>query len=132
MRRLGTIAISLAVCILVGQVPSAQATSGIRNAWRTYYDPCTTLYNASCTICHPSTKALTYNPYGSALRTRIANQGMSNNAAFADAESIDSDGDGYTNGQEIIIDCTEPGVSSSHGVVADEVSTWGQIKAIYR
>jgi hypothetical protein len=72
---------------------------------------------------------LTFNPYGSALENRIANQGMSNNAAFLAAESVDSDGDGYTNGQEIVVDCTFPWVASSHGTVADEVSTWGQIKA---
>lgn len=132
MRTNGIISFCLALCLLVGLSGTAHATSSIKNAWQNYYNPCATLTNANCTVCHPSTKALTYNSYGSALRTRINDQGMSNNAAFVDAEGIDSDGDGYTNGQEIVIDCTFPGDAASHGAVANEASTWTQVKALYR
>jgi len=132
MNKKMTITILLAICLLSSLPNLAGATSGIRNAWQNYYDPCPTLVTANCAVCHPSTKALTFNAYGSALLTRIGNQGMSNDAAFLDAESVDSDGDGYTNGQEIVVDCTLPGDDGSHGVVADVPSSWGQVKALFR
>lgn len=45
---------------------------------------------------------------------------------------MDSDADGYTNGQEIVVDCTLPGNASDHGTVGSEDSTWDRIKAIFR
>jgi len=43
---------------------------------------------------------------------------MTNVEAFIDAESVDSDEDTYTNGQEIVVDCTFPWDDTSHGSVA--------------
>lgn len=125
------IASCLAICMLVGVASTVEATSSIQSSWRNFYNPCQTLINTSCTVCHTS-NIPAFNPYGAALNTRISNQGMTRNAAFFDAEGVDSDGDGYTNGQEIVVDCTEPGAAGSHGVVAAEAFTWGQIKALYR
>jgi len=47
---------------------------------------------------------------------------------FAAIESFDSDGDGRTNGEEILIDCTLPGDAISPA----DLNSWGNIKALYR
>ena len=114
--------LALAGCMLLIQPPTAHADTGYRNAWRADYpDVCTTVYNLNCALCHTSAPNL--NAYGDDI------------LAFGDGPSIenrDSDGDGYTNGQEILVDCTNPADASDHGTVPDEGSTWGQIKALFR
>lgn len=113
---------ALAGCMLLIQPPTAHATSGWRSAWRADYPGvCTTVYNLSCSLCHTSAPAL--NAYGDDI------------LAFGDGPSIDhldSDGDGYTNGQEILVDCTNPASAAAHGTVPNQASTWGQIKALFR
>ncbi len=124
------IALALASCIIVNMPHSAQAFTGIMDDWQGYYNPCQTLVDFDCNACHQN--GFDFNSYGEDLRVRIEDLSMSNIDAFVDAELEDSDGDGYTNGQEIVIDCTLPWDNSSQGVVADEGATWDQIKALYR
>ncbi len=128
-RKITTVA-ALAACILAGGFHSAQAYSSIGSSWRNYYNVCNDLVAVDCNACHQN--GFNFNPYGAALFQRIANQGMSNTEAFVDAEGVDSDGDGYTNGQEIVVDCTLPGDASDHGTVANEGSSWERIKTIFR
>ncbi len=113
---------ALAFCILLGAPRGADATSTYSNQWRAAYPGvCTTLYNLSCSVCHTAVPAL--NAYG----TDYLNQGLSATAI----ENLDSDGDGYTNGQEILVDCTNPASSASHGTVDEAGQTWSAIKALY-
>ena len=120
----------LAGCLFLALPLPAQAYRSIMEAWQAHYDPCQTLITADCTVCHQG--GFSFNSYGADLRTRINNQGMANVAAFIDAETEDSDGDGYINSQEILIDCTLPGDATSHGTVDADGSAWGAIKALYR
>lgn len=123
MKRIYVAAGALAACMLMLGPQAAHATSTYRNAWLAAYpNACSTLVTAAnnCSLCHTSVPSR--NPYGNDIRN-------SNGPAI---ESLDSDGDGYTNGQEILLDCTLPGVASSHGTVADEPSTWSRILALYR
>jgi len=128
-RKTMTIA-ALACCLVFTAVGTASAYSSTGDAWVDYYDACPDLVAADCTACHQN--GFDFNAYGEALRTRIDGQGMTNTEAFLDVESVDSDGDGYSNGQEIVVDCTLPGDASDHGTVGAEDSTWDKIKAIFR
>jgi hypothetical protein len=116
---------SLTLCLLASAVGTAHATGGIRTAWKNRYTTsCATLRSAAdtCLLCHTSSNADidNLNSYGQLL--------ADNNRNYAAAESQDSDGDGRTNGQEILTDCTFPGDMAS----ADEPWMWGTIKALYR
>jgi hypothetical protein len=123
-------AFSLTLCLLMGQADSAQATSGLMSDWQNYYQTCEPLNTASCTACHQN--GFDFNTYGEDLRVRIEDLGMTGTEAFIDAESADSDGDGFTNGQEIVVDCTFPWDETSQGTVAVQGATWDRIKALYR
>ena len=128
--RTGIALLSLALCLMISQPAPVLAFSGIMSDWQSYYNTCEDLNTASCTACHQN--GFDYNPYGSALKTRM-DGGMSNTEAFVDSEDVDSDGDGFTNGQEIVVDCTLPGDASSFGgPVASDGKTWDRIKALYR
>ncbi len=126
-----TIAVSvLAACFILAPSGGAFAFSGIQSDWQNYYNACPDLVTVSCNACHQN--GFDFNPYGEALRHRIADLSMSNTAAFVDAEGVDSDGDGITNGQEIVVDCTLPGDASDVGTVPVETSSWDLVKACYR
>ena len=118
-----------ALSLLILPVTS-QATSGIKDDWIAYYDPCPELVAANCNACHQN--GFDYNVYGEDMRFRTDDLGMSNEEAFVDIEGLDSDGDGYTNGQEIVVDCTLPWDDGSMGTVAAEAARWAQVKALYR
>lgn len=119
------------VCCLITSVPGdVWATTGIMNSWQSYYDPCNDLVTPSCNACHQN--GFNFNSYGEALRVRIEDLGMSATEAYQDAEGIDSDGDGFTNGQEIVVDCTLPWDDTSLGTVPVESRTWERVKALYR
>lgn len=126
MTRKNLLVASLSLCLLTYAAGTAQATSGIRTAWKNRYTTsCTTLRNAadSCLLCHTSSSnpdVDNLNGYGQLL--------ADNNRNYAAAESQDSDGDGRTNGQEILTDCTFPGDLASD----NEPWMWGTIKALYR
>lgn len=125
MTRKNLLVASLSLCLLTYAAGTAQATSSIKNNWKTRYaTACATLRTAAdqCLICHTSSSAnlSNLNSYGTLL--------MNNGRDFAAAEPIDSDGDGRTNLQEIMTDCTRPGDITS----PTAGTTWGTIKSIYR
>lgn len=96
----------------------------IASNWRDFYpDSCQLLQDATtnsenCVLCH--TAGNNFNPYGQDLKD--------NNRDFALIQDWDSDGDGRTNAEEILVDCTFPGDSTS----PTEIDTWGRIKALFR
>ena len=122
--------IVLAVCFICGATGPVLAGSGLQSAWQDYYNVCPDLETVSCNACHQN--GFDFNPYGEALRTRIEDLGMTDTQAFVAAEDVDSDGDGYTNGQEIVVDCSLPGDASDFGTVPTEGGSWGQVKALFR
>lgn len=129
MSRIGILVFAFAFCIFAYLPQSAQAFNGIGNDWEDYYNPCPDLVAQDCTVCHQNGNNL--NSYADDLLVYM-DDGMSNEEAFAAAESDDSDGDGYSNGQEIVVDCTFPWDGSDHGTVAADGAVWGQIKSLYR
>ena len=120
MRKMILIIASLSLCTLVLPSASALADGGIRDDWLAFYpDACSELVSAaqSCVLCHDGIPAL--NPYGEDMATA--------NNDFGAIEGDDSDGDGRTNGEEILIDCTLPGDAISPA----QVFTWTRIKTLY-
>lgn len=81
----------------------ASATNGILDDFAKAYPATAGTGLANCSTCHTSVPAL--NPYGSALRAAGFN--------FGSIEGQDSDGDGFTNLQEIQ-GLTSPGNASDH------------------
>ena len=113
---------SLALCLLAAGATGARATNSIRNNWNTYYPTaCQTLKNAAnaCTLCHDA-GANAFNAYGDAL--------IAANRSISAVDGADSDGDGRTNHQEIVTDCTFPGDLASPAAQP----VWGTLKATYR
>ena len=115
---------SLVLCVVGLSVTQALAFNGIGSDWRAYYsDTCPELQAATtnatgCVLCHIN--GFNLNSYGD----DVANA----NNDFASIEGDDSDGDGRTNGEEILIDCTLPGDAAS----PVDPSTWGNIKVLFR
>jgi mono/diheme cytochrome c family protein len=121
MKRTSWLIVSLSLCLLTAAAGSAWAKTSYATAWRARYTTaCTTLRSAasSCVLCHTNEPDL--NAYGDLL--------LSNSRNYAAAEAADSDGDGRTNGQEILQDCTLPGDLTS----PTETFVWGALKSIYR
>ena len=116
---------SLVLCLLGVVAGESLAYTGIGTNWRTEYPAaCALLQDAtrstqSCVLCHTAGDGL--NGYGSDLAQANLN--------FAAIEGNDSDGDGRTNLQEILDDCTLPGDNLS--VPADQ-DTWTAVKALFR
>jgi hypothetical protein len=129
MKKSVIVLLTLAACMLLFTPQSVLAFGSIGSDWVAFYTPCEPLVTASCTACHMNGTA--FNPYGADLKTAI-DGGMSRQEAFFAIEGDDSDLDGFTNGQEIVVDCTLPGDASEFGTVADVPTSWGQIKALYR
>lgn len=115
---------SLALCLLALTAADVQATNSIKNNWNTYYGAtaCANVKAAAnaCSLCHTPSNPYTMNPYGDLL--------IDNGRNFAAAATVDVDGDGRTNGQEITQDCTLPGDVASPA----DLPTWGALKAAYR
>jgi hypothetical protein len=84
----------------------ASATNAIQDNFTNAYPATQGTALASCSTCHTSVPAL--NPYGSAVRASGFN--------FGSIESLDADGDGFTNLEEIQA-LTNPGDASDHPVV---------------
>ncbi len=91
-----------AAALVTGFLGTAHATSGLLSRFNSTYGTAGTVLD-TCSTCHSNTPSL--NPYGSAL------SGAGDN--FAAIENLDSDGDGFTNIQEIKA-LTFPGDPSSH------------------
>lgn len=115
---------SLVLCLVGLASTQALAYNGIGRDWRNNYpDTCQDLQDATqnandCVLCH--TGGFGLNSYAEDLKDA--------NLVFADIEDMDSDGDGRTNGEEILIDCTFPGDMVSPA----DTDTWGSIKALFR
>jgi len=111
----------LALCLLVLPAGEAAAWGSLRDSWKLQYpdaDPLLVSAANACTLCHlPNTKN-PRNPYGITLET----------LSYTQAESVDSDGDGVTNGDEILLYGTLPGDATS----PTDVDTWGTVKALFR
>lgn len=120
----------LAGCALLTMPTRSLAFRGIMTDWQAHYTPCQTLIDADCNACHEN--GFDYNFYGEDLKIRIGDLNMSNTEAFIDAENVDSDGDTYSNGQEIVVDCTLPWDDSDHGTVPADDTAWSEVKALFR
>ncbi len=124
MNRNTWINFSLVFCLVGGAATQVLAKNQFAQDWRDYYpDSCQDLQDSttmaqSCIICHSSGFGL--NPYG--------NDYKENNQSFAAIESMDSDGDGRTNGEEINLDCTMPG----DAIAPIDQNSWGNIKVLFR
>ncbi len=129
MKKTIILTLTLAGCMLLVVPQSALAFSSIMSDWVAYYNVCQPLADASCTACHMNGTDM--NPYGDDMKTAL-DGGMTREEAFVAIEPVDSDLDGFTNGQEIVVDCTLPGDNSDFGPVANDQPSWGQIKALFR
>ena len=117
---------SLVLCLVGVPASQALAFNGIGADWRDNYpDACQELQDATtnqqnCILCHFSGSKNPRNPYGEDLANA--------NFDFTAIESLDSDGDGRTNAEEINIDCTLPGDSVS----PVDSGSWGSVKVLFR
>ena len=68
--------------------------------------------NISCDYCHPNNNTSQFNPYSTDLRSEYLSNGGVILDAFTAVEPLDSDGDSFTNIQEILAG-TLPGDASS-------------------
>ena len=124
MKLLSLIKFSLVLCFVGITASQGMAFTNIGDNWRSNYpDACQELQDATtnaqnCILCH--TSGFGFNPYGRDLKEA--------NNDFALIESMDSDGDGRTNGDEINLDCTLPG----NPVSPVEIDSWGSIKVLFR
>jgi hypothetical protein len=110
-----------ALCLVLLQAGEAQARNAIKNDWLDQYpEACAELVTLAnnCTLCHEG-GGFAVNLYGADL----ANV----NEDFVAVEGVDSDGDGRTNGQEILSDCSAPG----DAVSAPATITWSSIKSLF-
>ena len=97
--------IFLAMALTLGALASAYAVSSYLDTFNSTYKATSTDPIRTCSVCHSSSGPPARNPYGAAF----AGAGRS----FSSIESLDSDGDGFTNIQEILAG-TYPGDPSSH------------------
>jgi hypothetical protein len=124
MKKTMIITFSLVFCLMGAIGTQALAFNSIGNNWAAAYpDVCQELQEArtnaqGCVLCHGGGSSL--NAYGQDL--------ADNNRDFAAIANFDSDGDGRTNNEEILNDCTLPGDQAS----PVDVDTWGSIKALFR
>lgn len=116
---------SLVLCLLVSFGGEGFAFTSLGTDWVAEYPAaCQTLKDAvasgqNCVLCHTSGFGL--NAYGDDLNAASRD--------FAAIEGVDSDGDGRTNLQEILDDCTFPGDVSSVPVGQD---SWAAVKALFQ
>jgi hypothetical protein len=116
---IGTLAV-LAFCVILAAGEQAAATNTVKNNWLAQYpDVCSELVARAndCSLCHGGGFSL--NAYATAIRD--------NSFDFEAVESLDSDGDGRTNGEEILNDCTAPGDETS----PVDAATWSALKALF-
>jgi uncharacterized protein (DUF305 family) len=99
---------------------TASAKSSFFSAFMARY-PSSTLSDMSCTLCHPGGNTSQFTAYGSAFRSKVTT-GMTPDASFAAIEGVDSDGDKYTNLQEINAG-TDPSNINDHPVTATPTPT---------
>jgi len=87
---------------------------------------------AECSLCHSSTQPVSWNDYGNAL----LEEGISGDfatglpAALEAVASLDSDGDGATNGDEIAVG-TRPGTADDRVCPTPEAASSGEVPEGY-
>lgn len=122
MKIFGWVLVFLALGILALPSGSARATMGVASVWQMDYaeTACDMVLAAAadCSLCHTTVPAV--NPYGQ----DIADNGF----GWFGIEPVDSDGDGRTNREEIMDDCSLPGDATS----PTGTTTWSRIRALYR
>lgn len=104
----------LAMVFVTGVFGLARANSTYSGYFNSAYSGSTLAGAGNCAVCHTSVPNL--NPFGSDFKNHGKNQ-----AALTAIESLDSDGDGFTNRVEIDAG-TFPGDSNSHPVVSDTIA----------
>ena len=104
---------AIALAVVSTSASSALATNSIRTAFANKYPGSTLLartqaaQGSSCYACHqPPNTSANGNCYKEALTIRI-NAGRSAAQALADVEALDSDGDGFSNKDEILLARTD-------------------------
>ena len=103
--------LSIAVITLIIPMGSQAKPSFYKQFAATYPNISQGLKDNKCAICHVSNNDYARNPYGAALEGTLSTNG--NKPNFAVVEALDSDGDGYTNIEEITAG-TFPGDFNSH------------------
>ena len=118
--------ICLAMC-LFAFAPCAFATGEYMDAFLSHYklQENAAFNDKSCGICHVSDSDFEFNPFGAAVKKALTDTGASavDGTVLASIESLDSDGDGATNGEEIAA-ATFPGDPTS-GAKTGTVTTGG-------
>lgn len=105
------------VAMLASMSGTAHALSSYLTSFNTRYGTTATKLN-SCLVCHDTSPAgMSWNAYGNAVENQIANLGLGIAASLAAIESLDSDGDGYSNLAEIQAR-TFPGISTDFPVAS--------------
>ncbi len=121
MKKLLTLVLCLAFCLLLTPVKSVYAFGSIGDSMLAFYpdlcDDNVALVNA-CAMCH-NPGGFDRSPYGLDLEAEELD--------FAATESYDSDGDGRNNGIELTIDCTDPNDITS----PVNTSSWTHIKGLF-
>lgn len=117
----------LATC-LIATAPCAFATGEYMDAFLSHYKlkENTAFNDKSCGICHVSDADFEFNPYGAAVKKALSDSGASavDGAVLASIESLDSDGDGVTNGEEVAA-ATFPGDATSGAKAATATTSGG-------
>jgi hypothetical protein len=101
--------------LILGVIGFAYALSGYLSQFKTTYPAAASTIGANCTLCHipPGTSVNNLNSYA----TDLLNSGIN----FTAIEPLDSDGDGFTNIQEINAG-TYPGDATSHPVATTDAT----------
>jgi len=122
MKTFRTARVLLAITVTVLPSAAVRATDGIATTWQSDYSEsaCEMVLAAAadCSLCHTSVPAL--NAYGQDVRDF--------GYGWFAIEPLDSDGDGRSNREEIVDDCTLPGDATS----PFEAASWSQVRALYR
>ena len=98
-KRIGIGLIILLVVALVA-IPEASATNTIKSTLLTKYSLPTNSPLNTCDTCHIPGDTSSWNSYGTALQAQI-NGGATATQGMTNIEPLDSDGDGFTNLQEL-------------------------------
>ncbi len=118
MKKSGSVVLFVALPLVLGFATIAAANTGALADFNAQY-PANTFKN-SCLICHSSVPAV--NPYGRDLAAAGGTGSTITPAQFVAVEPLDSDGDGFTNIQEINAG-TFPGNPASHPAITVTVTS---------